>query len=142
MIKMSIDQVSLNRTIRDLDKLSNKKHKEAIKIVRASAYTITSKAKTRHAFENQTGRLQSSIHPEWKGHTGHTYSSSEGSFDGSLKEEFKGNLGHNIGSNVDYAEHVHEGTSKMGADPFLSVPFYIEKPKMLERLKKLVNEKW
>ena len=142
MVTVEIDQKSLNKTIRDLDKLSNEKHKKAFTIVADAAWQISSDAKEKHLFENQTGRLQSSIHAENIRNANHTYNTSEGSFDGSLKEKFIGNLGHNIGSNVDYAEYVHDGTSKQKADPFLQRPFYKEKSKMLARLKKLVTEKW
>ena len=140
MIKMEIDQASLNRTIRDLDKLSDKKHEDAFRIVARSAWNISSKAKNDCPYK--TGRLKGSIHAEHKDNANWNYSTEDGSFDGSLKESFLGNLGHNIGSNVDYAEFVHDGTSKVKGRPFLSVHFYQEKTKMLRRLKKLVTEKW
>ena len=140
MIKMSIDQASLNRTIRDLDKLANKKHEDAFRIVARSAYEISSKAK--NACPYKTGRLKASIHAERKDNANFGYSCEAGSFDGSLHEDFLGNLGHNIGSNVDYAGYVHDGTNRVKGRPFLSVPFYQEKAKMLRRLKKLVTEKW
>ena len=62
MIKMSIDQASLNRTIREMEALGREKHKKAAKIVEKSAYTIQSKAKNEHRFINRTGLLQDGIH--------------------------------------------------------------------------------
>ena len=129
---MSIDQASLNRTIRDLDKLANEKHEDAFRIVARSAFDISSKAENICPYH--TGRLKGSIHPEHKGNADFG--------EDSLNEPFLGNLGHNIGSNVDYSQYVHDGTSKVKGRPFLSVPFYQEKTKMLRRLKKLVTEKW
>ena len=140
MVTIKIDQKSLNRTIKDLDKLSNEKHEKAFEIVAIAAWTISSKAVNNAPFIS--GRLQASIHAEHKDNTSWGYSCKVGSFEGGLGEKFIGNLGHNIGSNVEYAGFVHDGTSKQKANPFLSVPYYQEKPKMLAKLKKLVNEKW
>jgi len=119
MIKMSIDQASLNRTIRDLDKLSREKHTKAADIVEKTAYKISSKAKNEHTFKNRTGRLQGGIHVS----------------------DLSG-IGKEVSTNVDYSQSVHDGTSKRKADPFLQRPFYQEVPKMMDKLKKLVNEKW
>lgn len=119
MIKMEIDQKSLNRTIRELAELGDEKHNEAAKIVETSARTIESKAKKEHIFKNRTGRLQGGIHTE----------------------KISG-IGQKVETNVDYAEYVHDGTSKITADPFLQRPFYQEKPKLMARLKKLVDKKW
>ena len=119
MVKMEIDKTSLNRTIQELGQLGNNMSKEASGIVEATAYKISSKAKNEHTFKNRTGRLQSSIHVS----------------------KLSG-IGQEIGTNVDYAGYVHDGTSKIKGDPFLQRPFYQEVPKMKDKLKKLLNKKW
>lgn len=50
------------------------------------------------------------------------------------------NLVATVSVNVDYGVHVEFGTSRMKAQPFLGPAFAVERPKLLPRLKKAIDE--
>ena len=106
-----------------------------IKAVEGSVDAITGKYSVPPAVD--TGRLRASISfitPTQSGGSGMAVP------EGKPKDKLSGNADKNmvvVGSNVEYAEYVHNGTSKMAARPFLREGIDRTKDKMQEQVEKI-----
>lgn len=90
-----------------------------------------------HAID--TGRLKASISFITANQSGDSGSASPASKSGD-KLSGKGEDGFVIvGTNVNYAEYVHDGTSKMVGRPFLREGIDVKKSEMMERVKDILQ---
>ena len=106
-----------------------------VKAVEGSVDAISGKYDIDPAVD--TGRLRASISfitPTQSGDSGMAVP------EGKPKDKLSGNADKNmvvVGSNVEYAEYVHNGTSKMAARPFLREGIDRTKDKMQEQVTKI-----
>ena len=111
-----------------------------IKAVEGSVDAISGRYDIKPAVD--TGRLRASISfitPTQKGGSGQPKPANAQAGD-----ELTGTAEHNtvvVGSNVEYAEYVHDGTSKMAGRPFLREGIDQTKDKMEEQVRKIFEGK-
>lgn len=133
---VELDQKSLNATLNAFKKFGKDSEKVIKDVVDAVAINMSTDAKVKLKTDGHivTGRLWSSVHPEYKPNVTYNYKDDEDeSFDGSLKENF-GALEAIVGTNVTYA-----GKIEFMYDSFLRWAAEKQRPLFLKRMNEALN---
>ena len=125
-IKVKIDTRPWRLKVR---KFTRKVHNNIDREIQATAFEIDRGAKK--GVRVDTGRLRSSIHPQFKGTTAFQYADEEGGFfDGFLQLNLK-MFEAIVGTNVEYAQKIEK------ADPFLEPAARQAKANFQKRMKNI-----